>query len=221
MAQKTILTPHQASFLDLFAKNPLLTKRFYLTGGTALSEFYLHHRESEDIDLFSEDEFPLLPIRSFLGKIAKSCGIQKTEEREFMGLKTFFLTFDDRTVLKVDFNYYPFPRIEKGIKFYSLFVDSIFDIAVNKIHTISMKPRARDFVDIYCIIKKEGYSVRGLLMAAKAKFDWHIDQFHLGSRFLLAKDQMDFPRMLIPLDPREWQNFFIAEAKKLRSEILE
>jgi len=33
-----------------------------LSGGTALSEFYLHHRFSEDLDFFSEKEeaWPLL-----------------------------------------------------------------------------------------------------------------------------------------------------------------
>ena len=29
---------------------------FYLTGGTALSAFYLHHRLSEDLDFFTESD---------------------------------------------------------------------------------------------------------------------------------------------------------------------
>lgn len=49
----------------------------------------------------------------------------------------------------MDFNYYPFPRIEKGMKYKNIEVDSILDIAVNKVHTIVMKPWARDFIDIY------------------------------------------------------------------------
>ncbi|MEW5692252.1 MAG: nucleotidyl transferase AbiEii/AbiGii toxin family protein [Candidatus Hydrogenedentota bacterium] len=32
------------------------TQKFYLTGGTALSEFYLKHRISEDLDFFCENE---------------------------------------------------------------------------------------------------------------------------------------------------------------------
>lgn len=30
---------------------------FYLTGGTALSAYYLNHRISDDLDFFSEQEF--------------------------------------------------------------------------------------------------------------------------------------------------------------------
>ena len=45
---KSILTPFQKDVLELVSKNPIFTKNFYLTGGTALSEFYLRHRESED-----------------------------------------------------------------------------------------------------------------------------------------------------------------------------
>ena len=35
------------------------SQAFYLTGGTALSVFYLAHRLSEDFDLFTSDE-PLI-----------------------------------------------------------------------------------------------------------------------------------------------------------------
>ncbi len=48
---KTILTPTQRQVLDILAKNSKFTS-FYLTGGTALSEYYLHHRLSEDLDFF-------------------------------------------------------------------------------------------------------------------------------------------------------------------------
>ncbi len=47
---KSILTPKQLNFLELVSKEKQLTSRFYFTGGTALAEFYLQHRLSEDID---------------------------------------------------------------------------------------------------------------------------------------------------------------------------
>lgn len=40
---RTILTPRQLKFLELAQAQPSLTKRFYLTGGSALSEFYFQH----------------------------------------------------------------------------------------------------------------------------------------------------------------------------------
>lgn len=66
---KTILTPRQLDFLECVQLEPSLIKRFYLTGGTALAEFYLKHRLSEDLDLFTQDqEVPQRAVHTFLGK---------------------------------------------------------------------------------------------------------------------------------------------------------
>jgi predicted nucleotidyltransferase component of viral defense system len=51
MGKNTILIKEQKSILDLISKNQYLKSNFYFTGGTALSEIYLQHRLSEDIDL--------------------------------------------------------------------------------------------------------------------------------------------------------------------------
>ncbi|KKQ79719.1 MAG: hypothetical protein UT01_C0030G0011 [Candidatus Daviesbacteria bacterium GW2011_GWA1_38_7] len=51
---KSILTTEQFNFLEYAQAQASIIKNFYLTGGTALAEFYFQHRLSEDIDLFSE-----------------------------------------------------------------------------------------------------------------------------------------------------------------------
>ncbi|NCO24944.1 MAG: hypothetical protein COW72_00790 [Candidatus Nealsonbacteria bacterium CG18_big_fil_WC_8_21_14_2_50_37_10] len=220
MARKIkILTKEQKFFLDLVSQEKYLCKKFYFTGGTPLCAFYLHHRISEDIDLFSEKEINLLPIKAFIGKIQKKLKLKKVDYRQFLGLYTFQLFFSNKEILKIDFNYYPFPRIEKGIKYKNIEVDSVYDIAVNKVHTIFMKPRARDFIDIYFIIKEKGYNFDDLLMKAKAKFDWHIDPIQLGSRLLVAAEATDYPRMLKEIDHHQWKEFFVEEAKKLKKKI--
>ena len=220
MAQKNkILSKEQERFLDLVAQEKYLTKRFYLTGGTPLSAFYLFHRISEDIDLFSEKEVNLLAIRSFIGKIQRKLKLKKVDYRQFLGLHTFQLFFPNKKILKVDFSYYPFPRIEKGIKYKNIEIDSIYDIAVNKVHTISIQPRARDFIDIYFIIKEKGYNFHDLIMKAKAKFDWHIDSIQLGSRLYQVKDVKDYPQMLEKIAQQEWKEFFVEEARKLKKKI--
>jgi len=66
-------------------------------------------------------------------------------------------------------------------------VESLFDIAVNKIFTIYQKPRSRDFIDIYFILKEKNWFVADLLKNAKIKFDWHIDPTQLGTQPLLSK----------------------------------
>ncbi len=220
MAQKIkILSKEQENFLDLVSQEKYLCKRFYFTGGTPLCAFYLFHRFSEDIDIFSENEINLLPIRAFIGKVQKKLKLKKVDYRQFLGLHSFQLFFPNKEILKIDFNYYPFPRIDKGLKFKNIEVDSILDIAVNKVHTISMKPRARDFIDIFFIIKEKSYNLKDLLMKAKVKFDWHIDPIQLGSRLLIAKELKDYPRMLKKISHQEWKNFFVNEAKKLKKEI--
>ncbi len=215
-----ILTPHQEDFLSLIGGEESLRRIFYFTGGTPLSAFYLFHRLSEDIDLFSEDEINLLAVRSFIGKAQKKLGLVKIDYKQYLGLHTFQLYFSSTDILKIDFNYYPFPRIEKGILYKNISVDSALDIAVNKVHTISMKPRAKDFIDIYFLVKEKGYDFNDLLMKAKVKFDWHIDPIQLGSKLLQATEVKDFPRMIKKINDDEWRNFFVEEAGKLKPDII-
>ena len=217
-----ILTVEQIQVLNLVAGEQYFCKFFYFTGGTPLAAFYLHHRLSEDIDLFSEREIHLPSIRAFVKKVQDKLHLQAVDYTNFLGLHSFQLVFSETNRLKVDFNYYPFPRIEPGKPYQkTLPVDSPLDIAVNKIHTIAMKPRARDFIDIYFLIREYQYDIQTLLMHAKAKFDWHIDPLQLGSRLLMAAEASDYPRMLKPIDHQEWKIFFIEEAKKLKSEIFQ
>ena len=56
MAVQTILSDNQINLLNILAVKEEICHDFYLTGGTALAEFYLHHRYSEDLDFFSENE---------------------------------------------------------------------------------------------------------------------------------------------------------------------
>ena len=221
-AKEGILTPQQEQFLDYAGESKFISENFYFTGGTPLAAFYLGHRYSEDIDLFIEtEEVPLHQVQLFVRNIEKKLRLQKVEYNTFYGLHSFQLYFPKNYILKVDFNYYPFLRIEKGMVYKNIAVDSVYDIAVNKVHTIAMKPRARDFVDVFFIIKEFGYDLLDLYDKAKAKFDWHIDPIKLGSQFYMVKDVKDFPRMIKPINNREWQDFFMEEAKKLKEEIME
>ncbi len=219
---KTILTPKQLDFLELIQNEKQITKRFYLTGGTPLSEFYLRHRLSEDIDLFTqENEVDPRLTDAFLKKISPKLSVQHIKRSQFLGLVSYQLIYKDKKKLKVDFNYYPFPRIEKGMMFKNLEVDSLYDIATNKIHTLFMKPRTRDYIDIYFIMKKKNYSLQKLIMDAKAKFDWNIDRATLASQFIKVKDikKEELPKMLVPFEKNEMEKFFLEKARELEKEI--
>lgn len=216
-----ILNPEQEKFLDLIAKEKSLTKQFYLTGGTALAAFYLYHRKSEDLAFFSEKEFEPLIINSFLRKIKTKLGIKKIDFQQTFNRNMYFLYLSSaKKPLKVEFNYYPFEQIERGEKIENLRIDSILDIAVNKAFTISQRPRCRDFIDIYFILKKyPKFDFRDLLKKARAKFDWHIDYVNLGTRLLKVKNLKDYPIMLTDLDCQKVEGFFLQEAGKLKPRI--
>ena len=221
--EKTILTPKQLEFLELVKVDTQITKRFYLTGGTALAGFYLKHRLSEDIDFFTEEkEVDQKLIEAYLQKISDFLSIKKINRSVFMGLVSYFLIYKDSSKLKVDFNYYPFPKIEKGLKFGKLQIDSIRDIAANKVHTIFINPRDRDYIDLYFIMKSGSFKLDQLIIDAKAKFDWDIDRLTLVSQLLRVKEIkiLETPKILVPFNKKDMERFFIEEAKKLGSSIL-
>lgn len=222
---KSILTPKQLGFLELAQAQTSINKNFYLTGGTALSEFYFQHRLSEDIDLFSEKEIKVGGVESFLQGISTKIGISEITRQQFLGLNTYKLKYADGDVLKIDFNYYPFPKIETGVFFKKLEVSSIYDIAVNKIHTVGMKPRTRDYVDLFFIFTKSDYPpdkfLHRMRIDSQAKFDWPLEAKNLAVGFTRVKDLPagEFPNMLVPLDKKRMEEFFLGLAKSLEADI--
>lgn len=196
-----------------------MRERFYLTGGTPLAAFYLQHRYSEDLDFFSEQEIDLAGLNVFIQQLSKGLDIQKIDFQQSFNRNLFFLHFRSG-VLKTEFTYFPFTRIENGQSQFGMPVDSLLDIAVNKLFTIYQRTQARDYIDLYCICHKTGYAINDLIVKAKIKFDWHIDPIQLGTQFIKAESAPDLPRMIQEVPQAQWQKFFIEEAKKLRSEIV-
>lgn len=216
---KEVLTEKQKIFLETM-KNSKFAENFYFTGGTALSSFYLNHRISEDLDFFTEKEVETLAVNIFLKSIKEKIGFKSTDYQSSFNRNMFFLHFKNKEVLKVEFTYFPFPRIEKGKKEGKLVIDSLTDIAVNKVFAISQNPRARDFIDIYFILKEIFLEFKELVKKARMKFDWHIDAIQFGTMLSKVRDFTDFPRMIKEFDKSHYYNFFIKEAKKFSKEIV-
>ncbi|MEK7100185.1 MAG: nucleotidyl transferase AbiEii/AbiGii toxin family protein [Patescibacteria group bacterium] len=219
MGKSTILNNDQQEFLKIVLNEPYILKRFYWTGGTVLSEFYLHHRDSHDIDLFSENQEIHLPsINKFVGIVGQKMNVKKIIHKRFLGLHTYTLFLPNRE-LKIDFNYYPFKRINTSKKWKGLEIDSLEDITANKIQTISTNARERDFVDLYFIYKKKKFDLKKMIILAKTKFDWHIDPIQLGKTFMQVSSLHDVPRMLVPFERKEMESFFLGLAKNLKEDI--
>lgn len=215
MSQPSILSENQKELLKLLSEEKSICAGFYLTGGTALAEFYLHHRLSEDLDFFSEQEFDPQSISVILKKIQTAAGIRKVEYQQSFNRNLFFL-HTDTDVMKTEFTYFPFTRIEQKQKIGGLFIDSIIDIAANKIFTIYQNPRSRDFIDLYLILKyNPALAIDSVIEKAQIKFDHYIDPVQLGAQYVKAKELKDYPKMLEKLDEKVWRGFFIKEAEKL------
>ena len=64
-----LLSPIQKTFIHIFLQLPD-QEHFYLTGGTALAEYYLGHRLSYDLDFYCFDKL-VLPVSYQLEKLAQ------------------------------------------------------------------------------------------------------------------------------------------------------
>ncbi len=214
-----ILTENQRKFLHVFGRNDSLRDRFYLTGGTALAGFYLHHRYSEDLDFFSLEEVDPMTINVFLKANKNELGIAKVDYEQSYNRNLFYLTIGAEQV-KTEFTYFPFPQIETTALHDGVRVDSLIDIAANKLFAIYQRSVARDYIDFYMICTEKKWTIDDLIAKARIKFDWHIDPLQLGSQFYKAGQAVDMPRMIASIESDAWQRFFIEEAEKLKEKVL-
>lgn len=219
---KSILSSHQQAVLEQAAGDSRINRDFYFTGGTALSEFYLHHRYSEDLDFFTDVGLNMNGIKDFFRENSKKIGMRGIETTEHHdGMMICRITFLDGTTLKVDFVDFSYPRAELGKTWKGLQIDSVFDIALNKLYAISDRARPRDYVDLYEIIRTQGISFEQVSDRMNDKFvPFSFDDAPWrGMRLLRVMEQTDYPTMLVPFDRQKMIEFFLSEAKKLEHKI--
>jgi len=214
---KTILNLAQKQVLQILSEDTVFIKNFYLTGGTALSEFYLHHRLSEDLDFFSQEEIDKIWLNTISAKIAKKLKSTKDIQESFNRNLVFFNLGNQ--IIKTEFTYFPMPQINKPVVKNNIPIDSELDIATNKFFTIYQKPSARHFIDLFLLLSKNEYSWEQLKKLARIKFDTNIDPIQFGSQLIKAKDIADLPKMLIKLPNKKWREYFLQKAKELKTEI--
>ncbi len=220
LAQGAGLTTRQKKFLAVVLQTPYVLERFYLTGGTALSCWYLHHRESLDLDFFTEkNEVNATWINRWLQKNQGALDYKTISHSEQFGFHFYSLAFDKGESLKIDFSYFPSNRIERGIIWKGLYIDSLYDIAVNKFQTITSFPRAKDYVDLYFILKENRWKVDKLRLEAAVKHGIRSNITLIAKNFLRVVEFEDYPKMLVPFDQTEMVEFFLQLAKSLEKEI--
>ena len=210
------LTPLQKEFMQLLASLPD-KEQFYLAGGTALSEYYLGHRLSFDLDYFTGTENLVLPL---------SYQIETACKKQGLGLKVIrrFATFIELLVekgnesLKIDLALDSPYRFESPLlSREGIYVNDFSDLRSDKLLAYFGRSEPRDAVDLYFILQKESAD---LLLEQAADKDTGFDPYW----FAIALNRCEkFPdklehwpvKMLQPFDPRKLKQTFLEWAVKL------
>lgn len=209
-----ILTPLQQDFLVRFFAVPV-GQRFWLTGGTALAAFYFHHRVSDDLDLFTLDEVALTAIIQPLNDIAAEIGCGLTTTR----LSDYFLQAvlaGEGSSLKLDMVRDVGPQFGERHICHGIVVDSLDNIAANKVTAILARTDVKDFVDLYFILQA-GYDLKHLIAQARQK-DLGLTEFYLGHMMRQVTRLDAMPELRQPLSLETLQEFYLGLADELLRE---
>jgi predicted nucleotidyltransferase component of viral defense system len=209
-----ILTPRQKSVIQTLVKEPSF-RDFYLTGGTALSAFYLGHRWSDDLDFFTENPQAVRQASPIIQKIARKLKARISLGRRFETLFECALVFPGNERLKMDFALDMPGRLAPVRKenHWGLQVDNRWDIACNKLSALYERTEPKDLVDVYFIHKKI-LPLPQLIRKARKKYKG-LDDYGLAMAFFKVKDVTFWPRMVTAFDPSEAQAFFLSQARRL------
>lgn len=163
--ESRILTPLKRDFLTAFFERE---QRFFLTGGSALGVFYLQHRRSYDLDLFSAEEFDWLEVDAALRDSSR----QIHAEVEVLKSAPFFKRYRlvrgaESEIVDVvrDLN----PQVDTAKnRFGTIRVDTLHEILLNKICTLLSRCEIKDLLDLY-FLDRQGLRVEDHLEDARRK----------------------------------------------------
>lgn len=204
-----IINKVQKEILSQFGDIPD-SNEFYLTGGTALSFFYLKHRRSNDLDFFTNTPDFILPFSYNLEDNLKNKGCLTQRQRGLHSFVEIMATKDrESTIIHLAQDApYRLEAVKQFIDYPKLNVDSLKDIATNKLLALFGRATLRDFIDVYFLIKQKHFTAKELVLGAKHK-DPGFDLYWLGvalerintftndsSGMLLLLEKVDFKEML-------------------------
>lgn len=181
------LYPLQDKILEIVGN---LSVGFYLTGGTALSRAYLHHRYSDDLDFFVNDvsdfKSQVNTIIKALADAGHSIDISVADD----GFARIFV-FDDNHSLKLDFvNDVPYRNGNPIVTPLFVRTDNLINILSNKITALG-RYSTKDIVDIVYVCESLKFSWEILVNDASEKDLWvnPINVIELLERFPVEKLQ--------------------------------
>jgi predicted nucleotidyltransferase component of viral defense system len=196
-----VLTDLQESTLKAFFDEPALRQHFYLTGGTALAAFHLEHRLSDDLDFFTHS-IALDAITPIAEDCLSAVG-QLTKERSSPTFRRYRLDNELQIDVVRDIDY----RLGAPELRDNFMVDTVKNIAVNKVTAMYGRLDAKDYVDLYLLIQKHAFDIVELIDWAKHK-DAGMEAFQWAKIIADVDTFTVLPRMLVDLDLATLKAFF-------------
>jgi predicted nucleotidyltransferase component of viral defense system len=159
------LTPLQRDLLDAFFNHE---PGFFLTGGAALAGYYLGHRRTKDLDLFTADQAAFERGAPALRAAAETLGATTENVRTAPAFRRLVVTRGSEALV-VDLVLDPTPQLMADKRrFGHVMVDPLEEIAANKLCALLSRSELRDLVDLW-FLNQAGYPPLGFVEAAKRK----------------------------------------------------
>ena len=180
-----VLSPFHRKILRIFASLDE-SSAFYFTGGMALSACHLRHRLSEDIDLFCAEEALISIVARKLGVALGGAGIEVEVVRSFGSFWEAVLKEgrqEIRLQLALDS---PF-QLAELVENEGVLTHSLPDLAAGKLRALFGRAEARDFVDVYCLVRQGCFTMEQLIEMARRN-DPGLDEYYLAVAFEHAED---------------------------------
>lgn len=204
------LPPKTKNLLEKIAKKRFI-KKFYLAGGSAVALF-LNHRQSDDLDFFSDKEFSS-PV---LIKNLKGIG-------EFRGAKSAENTIIGKLEgIKISFFTLPYGLLEPSIKYKNLSIAQPLDLAAMKILAVSDRGTKRDFIDLYFLCQRLRPLDELLYFFQKkfGKYDYNIYHIIKSIAYFEEAENDPIPKMYLEVEWGIVKKFFEQEKPKLAKKFL-
>ncbi len=141
---------------------------FYLTGGTALGRFFLHHRYSDDLDFFTADEEGFISQTNEIYQELRR-RFQLNESLNLRSQSYVSLHIQKPHQLKIDFVLETLPRWGGAIAVGDIEVDNPANILANKLGCIVSRDEPKDIFDIYSLSKSYSFNWRTAYEQANQK----------------------------------------------------
>ena len=163
MANNT-LNDLQKEFLEKFFARD---NRFFLTGGAALVGYYLHHRNTEDIDLFTlENEIE--PGFALVNEVARDMGGEVEPIQTSPDFRRLLLRRGDSSIVIDLVHEYVFQVNRDKVVINGIRLDTPEEIFANKLCALLSRSEIRDLVDVRAL-ELAGNSIEIALEAAAKK----------------------------------------------------